>query len=50
MVLLGDVGRVEARFGTLVTMLVLAQESCTVGDVRCIGLQVVLDAPGGTPR
>ena len=34
----------------LETMLVLAQERCTVGAVRCIGLEVVLDAPDGIPR
>ena len=96
MVLLGDVGRVEARFITfgdnvshgtrevhgwhrtlprlgssfgctrwysyvtlvewkhvsvhLVIMLVLAQERCTVGAVRCIGMEVVLHAPDSTPR
>ena len=96
MVLLGDVGRVETRFGTFgdnvslgtrevlgwrrtlhrlgcsfactqwysyvtlvkwkhvsvrfVTMLVLAQESCTVGTVHCIGLEEVLEAPDGIPR
>ena len=33
----------------LVTMLVLAQERCTVRTVRCIGLEVVLDAPDSTP-
>ena len=50
MLLLGDVGRVEARFVRLVTMFVLAQERCTVGTVRCIGMEVVLDAPDGIPR
>ena len=34
----------------LETMLVLAKERCTVCAVRCIGLEVVLDAPDGTPR
>ena len=50
MVLLGDVDRVEARFICLETMLVLAQERCMVGAVHCVGLEVILDAPDGTPR
>ena len=50
MVLLGDVDRVEAHFGTFGDNISLAQERCTVGAVRCIGLEVVLDAPDGTPR
>ena len=34
----------------LVTMLVLALERCMVGAIRCIGLELVLDALDGTPR
>ena len=50
MVLLGDVVRVEARFVCLETMLVLAQERCMVGAVRCIGLEIDLEALDGPPR
>ena len=50
MVLLGDVGRVEASFGTFEDNVSLAQERCTVGAIRYIGLKVVLDAPDGTSR
>ena len=50
MVLLGDVGRVEARFGTFGDNVSLGTKRWTVGAVCCIGLEVVLDALDGTPR
>ena len=50
MLLLGDDGRVEARFGTFGDNVSFGTKRCTVGAVRCIGLEVVLDAPDGTPR
>ena len=31
-------------------VLVLVQDSCTVCAKRAIGLEIVLDAPDGTPR
>ena len=50
MVLQGDVGRVEARFGTFGDNVSLGSKRCTVGAVRCIGLEVVWDAHDGTPK
>ena len=50
MVLLGDVGRVEACFGTFGENDSFGTEMCTVGAIHCIGLEVVLDAPNGSPR
>ena len=50
MVLLGDVGEVEARFGLLDIVLILTQDRCTVRVKRTIGLEIILDAPNGTPR
>jgi hypothetical protein len=32
------------------TMLILMQDRCTVCAKRTIGLEIVLDAPDGTPR
>jgi hypothetical protein len=50
MVLLGDEVQVDARFGPLDIMLILTKDSCTVCDERTIGLEIILDAPDGTPR
>ena len=50
MELLGDVGHVESRFGRLETVLVSAQDRCTVCAKRTICSKIVLDAPNGTPR
>ena len=47
MVLLGDVGRVESRFGLLGPVLV--QDRCTVGAEHTIGSEIVLDTLNGTP-
>ena len=49
MILLGDVAQVKAR-PHLEIVLILTQDSCTVCVERTIGLEVVLDAPDGTPR
>ena len=49
-VLLGDVGRVEARFDTFGDKVCLAQDRCTVCAIRTKGLEVVVDALDGTPR
>jgi hypothetical protein len=34
----------------LVIVLILTQDRCTVCSERTIGLEIVLDAPDGTPR
>jgi hypothetical protein len=47
MELLGDVGYVEPRFGLV---LVSVQDRCTVCAKGTIGLEIILDAPDGTPR
>ena len=46
----GDEAQVEARFGPLEIVLILMQDKCTVGVERTIGLEIILDAPDGTPR
>ena len=48
MVLLGDEAQLEARFGPF--GLILMQDRCTVCTERTIGLEIILDAPDGTPR
>ena len=48
MVLLGDVGQVESRFGLLGASSV--QDRCTVGAEHTIGSEIILDTPDGTPR
>ena len=50
MVLLGDVGQVEARFGPFGDSVILVQDSCTVCTECTIGSEIVLDARNGTPR
>ena len=64
MELLGDVGHMESLFFPfgdsvsvgarllhgLETMLVSAQDRCTVCAKRAIGLEIILDAPDGNPR
>ena len=50
MQLLGDLGHVESRSVRLEMVLVLVQDRCTVCAKRTIGLDIVLDAPDGTPR
>ena len=47
---LGDVGQVESRFFCLETVLVSVQDRCMVCAKCTIGLQIILDAPNGTPR
>ena len=46
-VLLGDVGEVEARF---MIVLISMQGSCTICAERAIVSEVMLGAPDGTPR
>ena len=50
MVLLGDVGRVEARFGTFVDNVSLGTRKVHGSHRMLHRLEVVLDAPDGTPR
>ena len=50
MELLGDVGHVESRSVRLEMVLVLMEDWCTVCAKRTIGLDIILDAPYGTPR
>jgi hypothetical protein len=45
-----DIGHVESRFNPSETVVVLVQDRCTVCIERTIGLEIVLDAPNGTPR
>jgi len=49
MVLLGEEGQVEARFGRFGDSANLMQDSCTVCMERTICLEINLDAPNGTP-
>jgi hypothetical protein len=49
MELLGDVHHRESCFGLFRTVLVSAQDSCTVCVMRTLGLEIILDVPDGTP-
>jgi hypothetical protein len=49
MVLLGNEAQVEARFDPLEIVLILMQDRYTVCGERSIGLEIILDAPDGTP-
>jgi hypothetical protein len=46
---LHDVGHVQSRFVYLETLFVLVQNRCTVCAKHTIGLEIILDAPDGTP-
>jgi hypothetical protein len=52
MELVSDVGHVESRSSRLETVLALVQDRCTVCTEHTIGigLEIVLEAPDGTPR
>jgi hypothetical protein len=50
MVLLGDVGQVEARFGPFRDSVNLAQDRCTVCAECTMGMEIILGTPDGTPR
>ena len=50
MVPLGDVAQAEARFGLSDIELILTQDRCTLCVECTLGLDIVLDAPGGTSR
>jgi hypothetical protein len=49
-ILLGDEAQVEAHSVCLEIVLILKQDRCIVYAERTIGLEIVLDAPDGTPR
>jgi hypothetical protein len=50
MVLLGDEAQVEARFDSLEIVLILTQDKYTVCAECSIRLEIILDAPDGTPK
>ena len=50
MVLLGDKAHVEACFALSEIVLNLMLDRCTVCVERTIVLEIILDAPDGTPR
>jgi hypothetical protein len=50
MVLLRDVGEVEACFGPFETVLILTQDRYTVCTECAIGFEIVFSAPDETPR
>ena len=50
MVPLGVEAQVEVCFGLLDIVLILTQDRFTVCVERTIGLEIILDAPDGTPR
>ena len=50
MELLGDVGHVDLTSFPLETVLMSVQDRCMVCARYTIGLQIILEAPDGTPR
>jgi len=48
--LLGDEAQVEACFSPFRDSANLEKDRCTVCTKRTIGLEIILDAPDGTPR
>jgi hypothetical protein len=50
MVLQDDEGQEETHFGPFRDVLILTQDRCTVCAEHTMGLEIVLDAPKGTPR
>jgi hypothetical protein len=50
MVLLGDVGQVEALSVHLEIVLISALDGCTVCAECTIGMEIILGTPDGTPR
>jgi hypothetical protein len=49
MVLQGDEAQVEARSVHLEIVLIRTQDRCTVCSKSTIGLEIIFDAPNGTP-
>ena len=50
MVLLGDDAQVDAQLVNLDIVLMLTQDRCMVCTKYTVGLEIILDAPDGTPR
>jgi hypothetical protein len=50
MVLLGNEAQVEARSVHLEIVIIRTPDRCTVCSKSTIGLQIIFDAPSGTPR
>jgi hypothetical protein len=50
MVLLSDVGQVEARLGLFGDSVNPAQDRCTVCAECSTGMEIILGTPVGTPR
>jgi hypothetical protein len=50
MELLGDVGHVESHFFLFGDNVTIGEKRCSVCAKRTIGLEIILDAPDGTPR
>jgi hypothetical protein len=50
MELLGDVGHVESYLIPFGELTILILDRCTVCVEYTIGLEVIMDAPDGTPR
>jgi hypothetical protein len=50
MVLLGDVGPVEARFGPFKVVLISALDGCTVCVECSTGMEIILGTSDGTPK
>jgi hypothetical protein len=49
-VVLGDEAHVDAGFSSFDIVLILKQDRCRVCAECTIGLEIILDAPDGTPR
>jgi hypothetical protein len=50
MVLLGDAGQVEDRFGPIGDSLNVSANRCTVCVECTTGMEIILSTPDGTPR
>ena len=50
MVLLGDEAQVVAHFGPFGDSVILMKDRCTVCTEHTIGLEIILEAPDGSPR
>jgi hypothetical protein len=50
MVLLGDLGLVEVRFGPFTEVLISVLDGCTVCAECTMGMEIILGTTDGTPR